>query len=245
LFNLATHGEEFGCCLIRDREKLFQYLEHRDRACLKNYTSAHMTRGVRGEDKYKTTIKVLEESLTLLDDLLTTIDDHQSLESLTEHLQVLPTVGGFLAYEIACDCRFYLFNPKPNDILTWANLGGGAVRGMQRLGMEPTVDSMVKLYVTSCRDLPARVKWAQDFGTRHYPFELREIEHNLCEFDKYRRAATGVGRPRQKFNGTENRTCDKCKERQKCKLRNHKESVHGWCKQYLRPLSSTQSVSIL
>lgn len=33
------------------------------------------------------------------------------------------------------------------------------------------------------------------------PLELREIEHSLCEFDKYQRVKTGVGRPRQKFNG--------------------------------------------
>lgn len=33
------------------------------------------------------------------------------------------------------------------------------------------------------------------------PLELREIEHSLCEFDKYQRVHTGVGRPRQKYNG--------------------------------------------
>ena len=33
------------------------------------------------------------------------------------------------------------------------------------------------------------------------PFELREIEHSLCEFDKYERIRLGQGRPKQKYKG--------------------------------------------
>jgi hypothetical protein len=33
------------------------------------------------------------------------------------------------------------------------------------------------------------------------PLELREIEHSLCETDKYLRVANGEGRPRAKYEG--------------------------------------------
>jgi hypothetical protein len=33
------------------------------------------------------------------------------------------------------------------------------------------------------------------------PFEIREIEHSLCEFDKHQRCLQGQGRPRQRFAG--------------------------------------------
>jgi hypothetical protein len=31
-------------------------------------------------------------------------------------------------------------------------------------------------------------------------WEMREVEHTLCEFDKYERARLGEGRPKQRFN---------------------------------------------
>lgn len=36
---------------------------------------------------------------------------------------------------------------------------------------------------------------------RYPPFELREIEHSLCEFDKYMRVLLGEGTLRQKYHG--------------------------------------------
>ena len=33
------------------------------------------------------------------------------------------------------------------------------------------------------------------------PFELREVEHSLCEMDKYQRVMRGEGRPKSRYNG--------------------------------------------
>jgi ppGpp synthetase/RelA/SpoT-type nucleotidyltranferase len=33
----------------------------------------------------------------------------------------------------------------------------------------------------------------------HLDFEMREVEHSLCEFDKYERTRLGQGRPRSKY----------------------------------------------
>ena len=94
-------------------------------------------------------------------------------------------------------------------------MGPGARRGLQRLGMPENCESMVRLYNLAIEEEMVELHVAEHFpfniedakegraidGTYGVPFELREIEHSLCEFDKYQRAKTGVGRPRQNYNG--------------------------------------------
>jgi len=102
-------------------------------------------------------------------------------------------VGKFVGYEMVCDLRFTNVLDAV-DTLTWANVGPGAERGLRRLGMDPTLESM--------RELLSRKNELQSYVFDcEWPFELREIEHSLCEFDKYQRVKTGAGRPRQRYNG--------------------------------------------
>ena len=45
-----------------------------------------------------------------------------------------------------------------------------------------------------------RLKMADKYLEPHVPnLEMREIEHSLCEFDKYERTRLGEGRPRAKY----------------------------------------------
>jgi hypothetical protein len=38
----------------------------------------------------------------------------------------------------------------------------------------------------------------------HWPaWDMRTVEHTLCEFDKYQRALSGDGKPKQNYPGTE------------------------------------------
>ncbi len=125
---------------------------------------------------------------------------NQSLEAVWERLKLLPMIGPFIAYEIACDLRFTPLLSGATDINTWANLGPGAVRGLKRLGMKPTVQSMVELYGLAINEeMVGHHVFPHNDGDP--PFELREIEHSLCEFDKYQRVKTGVGRPRERYDG--------------------------------------------
>ena len=106
--------------------------------------------------------------------------DTQSMEQLFHVLTQFYAIGPFVAYEIVCDLRFVLKNFNPTDTMTWANVGPGAKRGMQRLGLDPTLETMRWLL----GDAPQfKCEW---------PFDLREIEHSLCEFDKYCRIDEGA-----------------------------------------------------
>lgn len=115
-------------------------------------------------------------------------------------------VGPFIAYEIVTDLRHYPVlwpNTHPDDFNTWANVGPGSKRGMERLGMPPTLSSMSSILEAA---------WDRSKGTCLEPhvrgddllaFELREVEHWLCEFDKYERARTGQGKPKQVYTPPE------------------------------------------
>lgn len=126
----------------------------------------------------------------------------ESMEKACEVLQQVPTVGGFVAYEIACDLRHTRLLADAKDILSWANPGPGARRGVHRLlkgvhtwaGKKPD-------YIKIMHDLltQAPKKAHKDVLKGEWPFEMREIEHTLCEFDKWCRVKYGEGRPRSKY----------------------------------------------
>lgn len=124
---------------------------------------------------------------------------HNTLEEA--HAAFLPFHGwgGFTAYEVVCDLRYTRYLKDAKDVLTWAHAGPGALRGLNRLlGNPPKTPMKAHVARTLMRELWFNIRelWPYE------PLELREIEHSLCEFDKYERARRNEGRPKQKFDYT-------------------------------------------
>lgn len=119
------------------------------------------------------------------------------LEVLCHALVKMPGVGMFIAYELACDAAYYpALLCAPEDALTWANAGPGAIRGCNRVfrgdkaafaPKERYLKEMERLLAQA----PKRFKGPA--------MVLRDIEHSLCEYDKYERVRAGEGRPRSNF----------------------------------------------
>lgn len=110
--------------------------------------------------------------------------------------------GPFTAYEVVCDARYTRYGnsvPWRKDAREWANAGPGAFRGLNRLqGRE------LKANVSQARALAEMREYYEWIAPRwpHKPtLEMREIEHCLCEFDKYERTRLGEGRPRSTYPG--------------------------------------------
>jgi len=168
------------------------------------FTGAYIIPNAGREDPK---IQVICEALDYLrqhrDQFAADIRRHRSIEEACLVLQDVPTIGGFISYEIACDLRFTRLLADATDINSWANPGPGAQRGINRLltggrwvkGKKPD-------YVAVMRDLlgkAARRVNQKLLKKVEWPFEMREIEHSLCEFDKYVRVKNGEGRPRSKY----------------------------------------------
>jgi hypothetical protein len=92
--------------------------------------------------------------------------------------------------------------------MTWANAGPGAARGLERLrGLKPKElynYNSAKDQVKMIEDMQALLQSSKDnkFWPQQWPqWEMREVEHTLCEFDKYERVRLGEGTPKQLYNG--------------------------------------------
>lgn len=118
--------------------------------------------------------------------------------------------GPFMAYEVVTDLRHTRYLENAPDIYTWANAGPGAIRGLNRLyGRDLNAKPKPEQTNLEMMDLMANLNVYNDsefvsvFGAWKYiphRFEMRDIEHTLCEFDKYERVRLGEGKMRSKFD---------------------------------------------
>lgn len=167
----------------------------------KVFTGAYMSAGNglrKGEPKHMTYLGVLKELYNHIDEAAAYMSVHNTLQSAYEWLLSVPYIGPFYAYEMACDLRFTPVLSMATDKCHWANIGPGAVRGLQRLGLPVNLQSLVALFNKACA---GRFKHIYD-PYHNWPFELREIEHSLCEFDKYERIRLEQGKVKGRYNGT-------------------------------------------
>jgi len=157
-----------------------------------------------------------------------------SLEQTWSWLRQFPYMGDFMAYEVVTDLRHTALLDWAPDVLTWANPGPGAARGLSRLLYDdPSVLKRgerdrgalvrtMRLLLEASRDpeywpqacgSPDDAWLALDPGplaqvadiwdpkdTAAWPaWEMRDVEHTLCEWDKYERARTGEGRMKRRY----------------------------------------------
>lgn len=204
MFNVAEHAKNLGFVKHQKHDKVRQYLISKRDAEEKVFTGVHMLSGagslisLHGKI-YAHLLAAIEIAEDIGEQFISFIYNHQSLQAVCQKLTALPLIGKFLAYEMVCDLRFTPLLCDAVDKLTWANIGNGAERGLQRLGLPINIESLKFLYEETKKYIGDHVK--KHFNEIYPPFELREIEHSLCEFDKHQRILTGAGRSRSKYNG--------------------------------------------
>jgi 5-hmdU DNA kinase, helical domain len=129
-----------------------------------------------------------------------------SLEAGWDWLKTFPYFGPFHSYEMVTDLRHTALFERAGDIMTWANVGPGCRRGLNRVMGRDKSDHSTKngQMLEEMRELLAHSQSTEfwpDLGrsrnAAQWPrWEMREVEHTLCEFDKYERVRLGEGRPR-------------------------------------------------
>lgn len=135
------------------------------------------------------------------ENLATELEKINTLQEAWKYLLRYPYIGPFVSYELVTDLRHTYLLEDADDILTWGNAGPGAMRGLNRLtGRDLGFcrrshnwnEEMQQLY-SICQD-------QLDFSKFDRPFEMREVEGGLCEFDKYSRIFNKEGRTRSIYN---------------------------------------------
>ena len=162
------------------------------------FTGAHMITGTLGGDKIH---QVVDICLAQLWENRRKLEPQpgDTLEMAFNRLcKKNPGYGAFIAYEVITDLRWTRYLNKAGDIMTWANPGPGACRGINRIvGIFVYDKSSTYDYLGTMRQL---LEVSSSYLPSWVPLlEMRDIEHSLCEYDKYERCRLGQGKPRSRF----------------------------------------------
>lgn len=181
-----------------DPDLLYITVNKRKQAGLPIYTNAHMVRsaprGICADKLTYTVYLVLKPLWNNLKELEPGPGD--TLELAYRRLLRAYGFGSFLSYEVITDLRHTRYLNQAPDIMTWANAGPGAVRGINRIAGEPLkAHHNQRYYLRNMREL---LDYSRDYIPDMPPWEMRDVEHTLCEFDKYERCWQG-GRTRMKY----------------------------------------------
>ena len=142
------------------------------------------------------------------ENLIASLEKMTTLQEAWQFLLQYPYIGPFVAYELVTDLRHTYVLNEATDICTWGNPGPGAMRGLNRLTGRPLGfckrsydwDLEMRLLYEICKErliLPGISP-----NDKHYrmPFEMREVEGGLCEYDKYTRILRKEGRTRSTYD---------------------------------------------
>lgn len=187
-----------------DRTRMLEVLRERMEAGFPIYTDAHMVcayHGTPGKDKLERLGHIFDNMQPKIEEFEHLVYTAKSLKFIWEALKNTYGIGPFLAYEIAVDISYAPWNNLSED--EWVNPGPGCQIGINILypGTSPK-DCTHKIF--EIRDMQQA-----EFKRMSLPFSaiayknrwltLRNIEHDLCEFQKYVKALDGTGRPRNRF----------------------------------------------
>lgn len=209
-----------------DPESFAQLLRERRRRKQPWHTGAYMVRAAGrnqpyADDKAGYVTHVVLDGLWRQREELRSALWGTSLQEATHRLTSFYGWGGFMAYEVVTDLRHTAWLHGAPDIYTWANAGPGAKRGLNRLHGRPVAaplsqtqacDEMRALLEALTAEIPGLRPGSlcQRYGgpdNAHRPtgwswtLEMRDVEHSLCEFDKYERVRLGEGAPRSRYPG--------------------------------------------
>jgi len=198
-FNLIETGRtmlEHNLHLDWDREKAIEEISKQP----KWVTGAYIVKTPNRMNKVMGAAECVTHIWVERENLISSLEKITTLEEAWNFLLQYPYIGPFVAYEIVTDLRHTYVLDEATDICSWANAGPGAMRGLNRLTGRPLEfckrshdwnGEMQDLY-SICKDR-LQIKYRM-------PFEMREVEGGLCEFDKYSRILKGQGRTRSIYD---------------------------------------------
>jgi hypothetical protein len=186
--------QEIGFPEKWEPSKVKKIMERRMNRGEKVYTGAYMLTGTLGGTKIEQTVDKILSPLHFEQPKIVS----NSLEKTWRNYLSKAGFSGFMAYEVVTDLRHTKYLNEAEDIMTWANPGPGARRGLNRIHDRPLNKGV------STEKLIEEMRELLSLSKEHTaPFvktlEMRDIEHCLCEFDKYERTRNGEGRPRAKY----------------------------------------------
>ena len=189
LINKVETFMDFGGIPNQDEFPAFlSYLKAKVREKVVIFTAAHQNMGFR---RLMDTFSYLAKNIDKLTYNVVKGANHRSTKECQEAILKIPNVGAFFAWQILCDlleCKIL----GDNTDNQWACLGPGAKNGLRRIFRLETTKGELK-HTRLLRDLGGLRGPTSGFKALglefpaflHKPLSLKNIEHALCEYDKY------------------------------------------------------------
>ena len=108
-------------------------------------------------------------------------------------------LGSFMAAQIVADLKYLPFMVNVLDWWTWAASGPGSKRGLNvvfgRPIYQPWGEQEWLEHIQQLREAENKELVPLGLG----PFHAQDTQNHCCEFSKYTKVMTGIGRPRQVY----------------------------------------------
>jgi hypothetical protein len=204
-FNKIETGELLKPYLLGEWRTMEATYKLKERAAnfLPILGAAYMIKSPPGKDKVTGLMECIRKvNVSTVE--LTALNTNK-LEDVHKELCSYEYLGPFMAYQMVCDLRYAPLLENAVDVNLWTAPGPGSARGMGRVAH----DNVDAYRYSSKRDIPVLIERMQDLllysrNTGYWPsawpkWELSTVQHWLCEHDKYERARTGEGEPKQLY----------------------------------------------
>jgi len=194
-FNRITTGK-----VLLDHVLFADWNPSRARAVLKDLhpliTGAYVIRTAAGMTKLEGLIKYIDCMWAQRGELIAQVEACTTLEGACAILQSYEGLGSFMAYEIVTDLRHTYLLRDATDINTWANPGPGAARGLGLVLLGDAEEFRYDSSVDSAKLQDGMQHLLALSRLNYWPggwprWEMREVEHSLCEYAKYMGAKEG------------------------------------------------------
>lgn len=163
----------------------------------KIFTGAYVVPGVPGSNKIDSTLDLVQRVSGRAGEIL-----KSTMKSTWAELLEMDGLGSFLAGQIVADLARLDTGADWPDRDTWAPVGPGSARGINRLYGRPKNQAVsqgqfeidLREYI---REVRPRIEMIADDRKLH----AQDFQGTHCEFDKYRRLTLGEGSVRARYDG--------------------------------------------
>lgn len=172
-------------------------LAHRARMGWKVFTAAYVVPGVPGRNKVDSVCDLAELVASRADTILA-----GSMAATWANLVKIDGLGSFLAGQMVADLAHLSAGQHWTDASTWAPLGPGSARGMNRLMGRPKDKAISQAQFDV--ELPALIGVLKPLIPGIWEdrqLQAMDIQNSLCESDKHRRLTLGEGQVRSRYDG--------------------------------------------
>ncbi len=195
-FNRPDTLEAIGFPKIWNPDRILNILNERVKKGLKVFSAAYMVTGTLGGTKIEQVLYKIVDPLHKNPPTIHT----SSMQNTAASLVPCAGFSDFMAGQVTADLR-HAMKGLWADKYTWAPLGPGSKRGLNRLygytaNSHQTREEFEGMLSDTIELLKTKIP--KDIMNR---LEAHDLQSCLCEFDKMCRVLDGEGRPKQRYSG--------------------------------------------